>query len=130
MTIHTVSATETAYRHTSCRRRGELLMAKLEIIIASMRPGRICLTIGEWFETHAKEHGGFDDIELVDLAEVNPGLARVRHRPVRDGWGSPEDLPNIDPGGRHLEKTPTWQRPSMPSAIGSRLGKPVHPAPG
>ncbi|MEY9841772.1 hypothetical protein [Streptacidiphilus sp. EB103A] len=33
-------------------------MAKLKIIIASTRPGRIGLTIGEWFENHAKEHGG------------------------------------------------------------------------
>ncbi|WOX15438.1 NAD(P)H-dependent oxidoreductase [Streptomyces sp. N50] len=71
-------------------------MAKLKIIIASTRPGRIGLTIGEWFETRAKEHGGFDEIELVDLAEVNlpfmnephhPRLGRYTHQHTRD-WSA------------------------------------------
>ncbi|MFF2129891.1 NADPH-dependent FMN reductase [Streptomyces olivochromogenes] len=71
-------------------------MAKLKIIIASTRPGRIGLTIGEWFETHAKEHGGFDEIELVDLAEVNlpfmnephhPRLGQYTHQHTRD-WSA------------------------------------------
>ncbi|MEV7976713.1 NAD(P)H-dependent oxidoreductase [Streptomyces sp. NPDC086519] len=71
-------------------------MAKLEIIIASTRPGRIGPTIGEWFETHAKEHTGFDEIELVDLAEVNlpfmnephhPRLGQYTHQHTRD-WSA------------------------------------------
>ncbi|MFF8022133.1 NADPH-dependent FMN reductase [Streptomyces sp. NPDC007896] len=71
-------------------------MAKLKIIIASTRPGRIGLTIGEWFESHAKKHGGFDEIELVDLAEVDlpfmnephhPRLGRYTHQHTRD-WSA------------------------------------------
>ncbi|MFM9443815.1 NADPH-dependent FMN reductase [Streptomyces acidiscabies] len=71
-------------------------MAELKIIIASTRPGRIGLTIGEWFETHAKDHGGFDEIELVDLAEVNlpfmnephhPRLGQYTHQHTRD-WSA------------------------------------------
>ncbi|MEU5041617.1 NADPH-dependent FMN reductase [Streptomyces griseorubiginosus] len=71
-------------------------MAKLEIIIASTRPGRIGLAVGEWFETRAKEHAGFDDIELVDLAEVNlpfmnephhPRLGKYTHLHTRD-WSA------------------------------------------
>ncbi|MEU9449075.1 NAD(P)H-dependent oxidoreductase [Streptomyces sp. NPDC048277] len=71
-------------------------MAKLEIIVASTRPGRIGLTIGEWFEARAKEHGGFDEVELVDLAEVNlpfmnephhPRLGRYTHQHTRD-WSA------------------------------------------
>jgi NAD(P)H-dependent FMN reductase len=71
-------------------------MAKLEIIVASTRPGRIGLTIGEWFESQAKEHGGFHEIELVDLAEVNlpfmnephhPRLGKYTHQHTRD-WSA------------------------------------------
>jgi NAD(P)H-dependent FMN reductase len=43
---------------------------KLEIIVASTRPGRAGPSIAAWFEDFARRHGKFD-IELVDLAEVN-----------------------------------------------------------
>jgi NAD(P)H-dependent FMN reductase len=46
-------------------------MAKLEIIIASTRPGRVGLPVGQWTEAQARAHGGFSEVELVDLAEVN-----------------------------------------------------------
>lgn len=46
-------------------------MSKLEIIVASTRPGRIGLPVGTWVTESAREHGGFDEVELVDLAEVN-----------------------------------------------------------
>jgi len=45
-------------------------MAKLSIIIASTRPGRVGPAIAKWVEQEAIEHGGFD-VEVVDLAEVN-----------------------------------------------------------
>lgn len=46
-------------------------MAKLEIIIASTRPGRVGPHFAEWFEAEARAHSGFEEIEVVDLAEVN-----------------------------------------------------------
>jgi NAD(P)H-dependent FMN reductase len=42
---------------------------KLHIIVASTRPGRRGLPIGEWVRDYASEQGDFD-VELVDLAEV------------------------------------------------------------
>ena len=71
-------------------------MAKLKIIVASTRPGRIGLTIGQWVEAEARGHGGFADVELVDLAEVNlpfmnephhPRLAQYTHQHTRD-WSA------------------------------------------
>ncbi len=71
-------------------------MAKLEIIIASTRPGRVGLPIGRWIEAEAVAHGGFAEVELVDLAEVNlpfmdephhPRLARYTHQHTRD-WSA------------------------------------------
>ena len=45
-------------------------MPKLQIIIASTRPGRVGPAIGTWVAEQAAAHGGFE-VELVDLAEVN-----------------------------------------------------------
>lgn len=43
--------------------------SKLHVIIASTRPGRIGLPIGQWFFEHAEKHGKFE-VRLVDLKEV------------------------------------------------------------
>ncbi|MCW8378720.1 NADPH-dependent FMN reductase [Streptomyces justiciae] len=45
-------------------------MANLGIVIASTRPGRVGPAIAQWFEKEAREQGGFDEIDLIDLAEV------------------------------------------------------------
>lgn len=44
-------------------------MPKLEIVIASTRPGRVGLPVAQWVEGRAREHGGFE-VELIDLLEV------------------------------------------------------------
>ncbi|MET9481296.1 NAD(P)H-dependent oxidoreductase [Streptomyces sp. NPDC006638] len=71
-------------------------MAHLKIIVASTRPGRIGLTIGQWVDAEARGHGGFEDIELIDLAEVNlpfmnephhPRLGQYTHQHTRD-WSA------------------------------------------
>lgn len=71
-------------------------MAKLEVIVASTRPGRIGLPIGRWIESQANAHGGFTEVELVDLAEVDlpfmnepdhPSLRRYVHRHTRE-WSA------------------------------------------
>lgn len=67
----------------------------LQIIIASTRPGRVGLPLGEWFAQAAREHGGFE-VELVDLAEVNlpffdepnhPRLGKYEHQHTKD-WSA------------------------------------------
>jgi NAD(P)H-dependent FMN reductase len=71
-------------------------MAKLEIIIASTRPGRVGPTVARWIDGAAREHGGFEEVELVDLAEVNlpfmnephhPRLGQYTHQHTRD-WSA------------------------------------------
>jgi hypothetical protein len=44
-------------------------MPVLQIIVASIRPGRLTLPVAQWFADSAREHAGFD-VQLVDLAEV------------------------------------------------------------
>ncbi|MBN9000471.1 MAG: NAD(P)H-dependent oxidoreductase [Rhizobiales bacterium] len=43
---------------------------KLNVIIASTRPGRIGPSVADWFHGYAREHGAFEP-ELVDLAAFN-----------------------------------------------------------
>ncbi|MEK8174695.1 NAD(P)H-dependent oxidoreductase [Streptomyces sp. M19] len=71
-------------------------MSKLEIIVTSTRPGRIGLSVGQWLEAEARAHSGFEEVELVDLAEVNlpfmnepnhPRLAQYTHQHTRD-WSA------------------------------------------
>jgi len=45
-------------------------MPRLNVILASTRPGRVGAQIGDWFANIAREHGGFD-VHVVDLAELN-----------------------------------------------------------
>jgi len=57
---------------------------KLGVVIASVRPGRVGLPVGEWFFETAKKHGKFD-VALIDLAEVNlPLLDEPRHPRFKD----------------------------------------------
>jgi NAD(P)H-dependent FMN reductase len=71
---------------------------KLHVIVASTRPGRRGLPIGQWAFDHAVEHGGFD-VELVDLAEValpfldepsHPRLRKYTHQHTKD-WSAKID---------------------------------------
>lgn len=71
-------------------------MSKLEIVVASTRPGRVGRSIAQWVETEATEHGGFDEVVLVDLAEValpfmnepnHPRLGRYVHQHTKD-WSA------------------------------------------
>ncbi|MFG3577586.1 NADPH-dependent FMN reductase [Micromonospora chersina] len=74
-------------------------MTTLQIIIASTRPGRLGLPVAEWIHAAAVKHGGFDQVELVDLAEWNlpfmdepnhPRLRRYEHQHTRD-WSATID---------------------------------------
>lgn len=43
---------------------------KLQVIIASTRPGRVGPAVANWFADYAKQQAGFE-VELVDLADFN-----------------------------------------------------------
>jgi NAD(P)H-dependent FMN reductase len=58
-------------------------MPKLLTIIASTRPGRVGLPVGNWFMERARAHGGFE-LELVDLYELDlPLLDEPSHPRLR-----------------------------------------------
>jgi NAD(P)H-dependent FMN reductase len=74
-------------------------MPKLGIIIASTRPGRVGLPVAQWVEKEARTHGGFDEVDLIDLAEVglpfmdepsHPRLGQYTHQHTRD-WSARVD---------------------------------------
>jgi NAD(P)H-dependent FMN reductase len=56
----------------------------LMIVIASTRPGRIGLPVGEWTCARALGHGGFD-VDLADLAEIDlPFMDEPKHPRLRE----------------------------------------------
>lgn len=70
-------------------------MPRLAVIVASTRPGRVGIKVGEWLRDRAVEHGGFD-VDFVDLAEVglplldeptHPRLQQYAHQHTKD-WSA------------------------------------------
>ncbi len=68
---------------------------RLNIVIASTRPGRVGPVFGKWFETFAQEHGKFEPA-LVDLADFDlpvydeprhPRLAQYEHEHTK-AWAA------------------------------------------
>jgi NAD(P)H-dependent FMN reductase len=59
-------------------------MPRLQILIASTRPGRVGLAVGRWVEAHAREHSAFE-IDVADLAEIDlPFMDEPNHPRLRD----------------------------------------------
>ncbi len=51
----------------------------LQVIVGSTRPGRVGLSVAQWFEQYARKHSGFH-VELVDLADFDlPVYDEPRH---------------------------------------------------
>jgi NAD(P)H-dependent FMN reductase len=68
---------------------------RLQIIIASTRPGRVGLPVAEWVTAHAEGHSAFE-VEVVDLAVVDlpffdeashPRLQRYEHEHTK-AWSA------------------------------------------
>jgi NAD(P)H-dependent FMN reductase len=53
---------------------------RLEVIVASTRPGRVGRVVADWFIQHARQHGAFD-VHVSDLAEINLPLLDEPHHP-------------------------------------------------
>src|SRR5690625_2516789 len=53
---------------------------RLMIVIASIRQGRVGVSVGRWFEETAREKGDFE-IDLVDLAELDLPLMTEPNHP-------------------------------------------------
>jgi NAD(P)H-dependent FMN reductase len=75
------------------------VVTTLQIIIASTRPGRVGLPVAGWFAERARDHDAFDDVDVVDLAELglpfmdepnHPRLRRYEHQHTRD-WSERVD---------------------------------------
>lgn len=72
----------------------ELASPRLNVVVASTRPGRVGHVIGAWFAGVAAGHGGFD-VHVVDLAELD--------LPFHDEPGQP-----VDGGPYAHEHTRRW----------------------
>lgn len=58
---------------------------KLAVITVSVREDRVGDKVAKWFEGYAGEHGGFDEVELIDLKDVNlPVFNEPKHPVMQD----------------------------------------------
>ena len=62
--------------------KDEFMLPRLQIVIASTRPGRIGPAIAHWFHGFAIKHGQFD-AHLVDLADIGLPLYDEPNHPMR-----------------------------------------------
>jgi NAD(P)H-dependent FMN reductase len=67
-------------------------MSTLKIIIASTRPGRVGEPIGSWVARAARAHGGFDAVEVLDLAEIDLPLLDEPNHPRLRRYTKPHTL--------------------------------------
>ncbi|WP_432977999.1 NADPH-dependent FMN reductase [Dactylosporangium sp. CA-233914] len=58
------------------------LRPRLEVIVASTRPGRVGRLIADWFIGQAEQHNGFD-VHVSDLAELNLPLLDEPNHPAQ-----------------------------------------------
>lgn len=56
-------------------------MSTLKIVIASTRPGRLGEPIGHWLAERARQEGGFDRVEILDLAQIDLPMFNEPHHP-------------------------------------------------
>jgi len=66
-------------------------MARLGIVIASTRPGRVGLPVGRWFEERARAHGGFE-VDVLDLAEIGLPLMDEPNHPRLQRYTQPHTI--------------------------------------
>ncbi|KRF32911.1 NADPH-dependent FMN reductase [Yonghaparkia sp. Soil809] len=75
-------------------------MTRIMIIVGSVRPGRVGLSVAEWVRDRVQEtvqrdgHGGGDaaSIDLVDLAELNLPFLDEPHHPVKKQYTKPHTV--------------------------------------
>lgn len=92
---------------------------RLNVIIASTRPGRVGLPVGRWAFEAAKAHGGFD-VHLADLAEFalplydeprHPRLRQYEHAHTRR-WSE-----SVDAADAFVLVTPEYNHAPTPSLL-------------
>ena len=93
-------------------------MPKLNVVVASTRPGRVGYPVGQWFTGLAVAHGGFE-VELVDLASFHlplldepnhPRLGQYVHQHTKD-WSA-----SVSAGDAFVFVTPEYNY-GMPASL-------------
>ena len=94
----------------------------LAVIVASTRPGRVGIKVGEWFRAHALKDGRFE-VDFIDLAEValpffdephHPRLQKYTHQHTKE-WSA-----RIDAADAAVFVTPEYNF-GMPATLKNGL---------
>lgn len=98
-------------------------MSRLMIVIGSVRPGRVGVPVAEWVARTAREHGGWDEVDVVDLVELAlPWMDEPNHPRLRQ-YTKPHTLAwseRVDAADAVLFVTPEYNysySPALKNAI-------------
>lgn len=92
---------------------------KLNIIVASTRPGRQGPAVGDWFEQYARRHGAFEPV-LLDLAKIglplydeprHPAMQQYEHEHTKR-WAK-----SVAAGDAVVLVTPEYNHTMPPSLV-------------
>ena len=67
-------------------------MSTLKIILGSTRPGSIAPAIGDWVAGQARRLADFDEVVILDLAEINLPFLDEPHHPKLGRYTKPHTL--------------------------------------
>ena len=99
--------------------KGDRMTARLNIIVASTRPGRVGFPVAQWFHAAARENGSFE-AHLVDLAEFalpvydephHPRLRKYMHEHTRK-WAA-----SVEAGDAFVFVMPEYNYGVCPSLV-------------
>jgi NAD(P)H-dependent FMN reductase len=94
-------------------------MHRLQVIVASTRPGRLGPSVAAWFQEVARGHGRFE-VELVDLAEVNLPMFDEPQHPAKGLYAHEHTrrwAARIATGDAFVIVTPEYNHAPPPSLV-------------
>jgi len=100
--------------------RKQTMASKLQIIIASTRPGRVGPVLAKWLADFAAAQGAFDSVELVDLLDFklpvydepkHPRLQQYEHDHTK-GWSK-----SVASGDAYVFVTPEYNYGPTPALV-------------
>jgi NAD(P)H-dependent FMN reductase len=94
-------------------------MHRLQVIVASTRPGRLGPSVATWFQEVAQAHGRFE-VELVDLAEVNLPMFDEPQHPAKGQYAHEHTkrwAARVAAGDAFVIVTPEYNHAPPPSLV-------------
>lgn len=88
------------------------------IIVGSVRPGRVGLPVAQWVRSQVEAHGGFDEIDFADLAEIKLPFMDEPNHPSKRQYTQPHTIAwseRVDAADAFVFVTPEYNHSFSPA---------------